>query len=175
MYQAPYDPSVAELRERVSELEAENAALRQLDDAMRRNIRFFEALLVHSQDAIVLVTPQLTFLKVVHSALGNSDQDLMGQSVLSAIHPEDAPQVRAALDRLLSGQESFVTCECRALGKKDEMWHWVEVEMTDLLNNPDVQAIVFNGRKIDKRKEYQAALEELEALRARQDDSTLNR
>jgi len=46
--------------------------------------------------------------------------------------------------------------------------------MTDLLDNPDVQAIVFNGRKIDKRKEYQAALEELETLRARQDDSTLN-
>ena len=173
MSQAVHDPSVEEFRERVAELESENAVLRQLDEAFRRNVRLFEALLARSQDAILLVTPQLTFLKVVHSVLGNTDRELTGQPVLSVLHPDDGASVREAFERLLSGQNKSVTCECRALGR-DEAWHWVEVEMTDLLDDPDVQAIVFNGRNIENRKQHQAALEELETLRACHDDALLN-
>ncbi|HYL78423.1 MAG TPA: PAS domain S-box protein [Bryobacteraceae bacterium] len=152
MSQAVHDPSVEELRERVSELEAENAMLRQLDEAFRRNSRLFEALLARSQDAILLVTPQLTFLKVVHSVLGNTDRELTGQPVLSVLHSDDGARVTESFGRLLSGQHKSVICECRAMGS-DGAWHWVEVEMTDLLDDPDVQAIVFNGRRIGNRKE----------------------
>lgn len=173
MSQAVDDPSVEELRERVSELEAENAALRQLDDTLRRNAHLFEALLARSQDGILLVTPQLTLLKVVHSVLGNTDRELAGQPLLSLIHPEDGTQVHEAFRRLLLGHDKSVKCECRAPGRDGE-WHWVEIEMTDLLDDPDVQAIVFNSRNINKRKEYQAAAEELEALRASQ-NGPLNR
>jgi PAS domain S-box-containing protein len=171
--QAVHDPSVEELRERVTELEAENAMLRQLDDAFRRNIRLFEALLARSQDAILLVTPQLTFLKVVHSVLGNTDRELTGQPVLSVFHPDDGARVSEALGRLLSGQHKSVACKSRVLGI-DGKWHWVEVEMTDLLDDPDVQAIVFNGRTIDNRREYQEALEKLGTVRDRREDVPLS-
>ncbi len=161
--QAAQYPSVDELRERVSELEAENAVLRQLDDAFRRNVRLFEALLARSQDAILLVTPQLTFLKVVHSVLGNTDRELTGQPVLSVLHPDDGARVSETFGRLLSGQHKSVMCECRALGRDGE-WHWVEVEMTDLLDDPDVQAIVLNGRSIDNRRGYRETREKLGAV-----------
>jgi PAS domain S-box-containing protein len=156
------DPSTDELHERINELETENATLRHLDDTLRRNIRLFEALLAHSQDGFLLVTPQLTCLKVAHSVLGNSDRELIGQSLLSIIHPEDAAQVQETFDRLLSGQDKSVKCECRA-PDLEGVWHWMEVEMTDLLDDPDVQAIVLNNRNIDKRKQYQAELKALQA------------
>src|SRR5579864_3226370 len=154
--QAVHDPSAEELRERGSELEAENAMLRQLDDTLRRNIRLFETLLARSHDSILLVTPQLTFLKVVHSVLGNTDRELTGQPVLSMFHPDDGARVSEALSRLLSSHHKSVTFESRVLGMNGK-WHWMEVEMTDLLDNPDVLAIVFNGRSIGDRREYQAA------------------
>jgi PAS domain S-box-containing protein len=155
-----------DLRERIAELEAENAALRHLDDTLRRNIRLFEALIAQSHDGIVLVTPQLTSLRLAHSILGISDREIAGQSILSVIHPEDAGIVQAAFDRLMSGMEKSLTCECRGIGS-DGIWHWLEIQMTDLLDDPDVQAIVFNNRNIDKRKKYQQAMEELVALQAR--------
>jgi PAS domain S-box-containing protein len=163
--EAPEEAMVQQLRERIAELEAENANLRQLDETVRRNVRLFQALLRNSQDGFLLVTPQMTFLRMIHSVLGNSDQDVVGRPVLSIVHPDDHVQVSEAFSRLLSDPAKTVTCECRACDKNGD-WCWLEVEMTDMLDDPDVQAIVLNNRNISQRKKYEAALEELESHRA---------
>jgi len=146
--QTAADLSLDELRERVNELEAENARLRSLEESLCRNARLFEALLAHSHDSIVLVTPQLTLLKVVHSVLGHSDRELAGQPVLPMIHPDDAVLVSTCFDRVSSGLERSAVCKCRA-PHKDGNWCWMEIKMTDMLDDPDVQAIVFNSRRIE--------------------------
>jgi PAS domain S-box-containing protein len=136
-----------DLRQRVIELEAENATLRHLEETVQRNMRCFEALLASTQDSIVLLTPRLTILKIVHSVLGRTGHDLVGQSVFSVIHPEDAPAMRAGLESLVLGERKSLQSTCRIVAKNEE-WRWMEIEMTDLLDDPDIQAIVLYGRHI---------------------------
>jgi len=136
---------IAKLRDRISNLEEENANLRRLDEVIRRNARLFDAALCHSHDGFFLVTPRMTFLKVIHSVLGNTDQTLTGQPVLSIIHADDHAAMETAFATLLSDPSRSVTCECRAQDQHGH-WCWMEVEMTDLLDDPDVQAIIFTNR-----------------------------
>ena len=146
-----------QLRDRIAALESENARLRHLEETVRRNARLFEALLTKSQDGLLLVTPQMTFLKMVHSPLGNTDQALAGHSVLPLIHPDDREGFQKVFSHLLANPSEAVCYECRVSGN-DGCWHWMEVEMTDLLDDPDVQAIVFNSRSISQRKKYEEIL-----------------
>jgi len=146
-----HDALIAKLRDRISDLEEENANLRRLDEVIRRNARLFDAALRHSHDGFFLITPRLTFLKVFHSVLGNTDENLAGRHVLSIIHPEDRAALETAFATLLSDPARSVTCQCRAQDLHGD-WCWMEVEMTDLLDDPDVQAIVFTNRNITERQ-----------------------
>jgi PAS domain S-box-containing protein len=143
--------TVQQLRAHVAELEAENAALRQLQETVRRNSRVFQALLNKSREGFLLVTPQLTFLKAIHSALGNNEEDLAGRSLLETIHPDDCAHVACAFASLLANPAQSATVRCRVIDGSGE-WHWMEVEMTDLLDDPDVQAVVWNSRDITQRE-----------------------
>ena len=140
-----------QLQERVAELEAENATLRQLQETIRRNAKIFEAVLRKSHEGFLLVTPQLTFLKAIHSVLGNRNEDLVGHSLLAKIHPEDGAHVTQAFVGLLANPSQSVTVECRVSDPQGQ-WHRMEVEMTDMLDDPDVQAVVWNARDITERK-----------------------
>jgi PAS domain S-box-containing protein len=161
----PEEAIVQQLLDRIAELEAENANLRQLDETVRSNARLVHALLKKSQDGFLLVTPQMTFLRMIHSVLGTTDDDVAGRPVLSNVHPDDRERFSEAFSRLLENPAQPVTCECRVADKNGE-WCWLEVEMTDMLDDPDVQAIVLNNRSISQRKKYEAALKELEAHRS---------
>lgn len=143
---------IDELRERVAHLEAENAALRQLEDSLRRNTRLFEAVVTRCREGIVLVTPQLTFLRLIHSVIGNSDRELVGQSILTVIHPDDAAVASSALERVAAGEARSLVCEFR-VADKNGGYRWLEAEITDMLDDPDVQAIVLNSRDISYRRQ----------------------
>jgi hypothetical protein len=79
-------------------------------------------------------------LKVVHSVLGNNDDNLAGRPVLSKFHPDDRARATEAFSHLLNNPSQPVTVELR-VGDSAGEWHWMEVEMTDMLDDPDVQAI----------------------------------
>lgn len=146
------EPEMQNLLERVAELEAENAALRPLQETVRRNAKIFHAMFNKSREGFLLVTPQLTLLKVIHSVLGNSDEELAGCSLLETIHMEDVALVTEAFRRLLDTTKS-VTIHCRVVDKRGH-WHWMEIEMTDMLDDPDIQAILWNTRHITEREKH---------------------
>lgn len=139
------DDTILQLRERVAELETENASLRQLEETVRRNARLIQALLSKSRDGFLLVTPHMTVLRVIHSVLGNIDANVAGRPVLAKIHPEDRACFTEAFARLLGNPSEAVSLECR-VSDDGGAWQWMELEMTDMLDDPDVQAIVFNTR-----------------------------
>jgi len=145
MQESPAE-TILELGERITELEAQNANLRQLEETIGRNARLIDALLKKSHDGFLLVTPQMTVLRVIHSVLGNNDDTLAGRPLLAKIHPEDRAQATEAFSRLLSNPSQSVTVDWR-VSDAEEHWCWMEVEMTDMLDDPDVQAIVMNGRR----------------------------
>jgi PAS domain S-box-containing protein len=154
-----------QLRDRIAELEEENANLRRLDDTIRRNMRLFDRILFRSREGILLLTPDMIILRLIHSSVGYTAVDLSGQPVLQFVHPEDASRFRKSFSELLSGQSKTARCEIRLMMNEGN-WAWVEAEMTDLLDDPDVQAILLNGRNITEHKEQTAAREMLESYRA---------
>nr|AER58203.1 diguanylate cyclase/phosphodiesterase with PAS/PAC sensor [uncultured Acidobacteriota bacterium] len=146
----PPDPpgkqTVEQLRDRISELELENSSLRRLEETIRKNSRLFEALLEKCQEGIGLITPDLMVLRLIHSLAGYEEVDVSGQPFLSLIHPDDASCFQEAFSTLLSAPAKGGTCEFR-FKKKDGNWTWVECQMTDMSDDPDVQAILMNSEK----------------------------
>ena len=135
------------LLDRISGLEDEVANLRRLDDAIRRNTKLFEVLLSKSHEGITLVTQDMIFLRLVHSVFGHSQADVAGRPVLPFIHPDDHRNILEAFSKVSTGASGSAVCECRVRDRAG-VWTWAEIEMTDLLDVPEVQAIVFNYRLI---------------------------
>lgn len=141
------DQVVAHLLERISELEEENDNLRKLEETIRRNSYLFDMLLRGSREAILLLNPELTILRLVHSTLGYSEKDLLGQPVLAFIHPDDAHVLEDCCSNLLRSRVGTGAIEMRGLGA-DGKWVGLGGHATDLLDDPNVQAIVLNLRRI---------------------------
>lgn len=146
------DQVVRHLLERISELEDENENLRKLEQTIRRNSYLFDVLLRASQEAILLVNPELTILRLIHSTLGYLEKDLLGESLLAFIHPDDAHRLEDCLADLLRDRAETRAIEMRGLGA-DGKWIWLAGHVTDMLDDPNVQAVVLNMRRIDKSSE----------------------
>jgi two-component system cell cycle sensor histidine kinase/response regulator CckA len=73
------------------------------------------------------------------------------------VHPEDSAQVSEALSRLLGRTGNSVDFECR-VQTADRSLRWVEVHVTNLLEDPLVEATVVHLRDICARKLAEAAL-----------------
>jgi PAS domain S-box-containing protein len=107
----------------------------------------------------------MNLLRLVHPVIGHSAPEWVGSSVLSFIHPDDAASLSAAFAQLLTTQKQTVVCECRA-SDTDSHWRWLEIQMTDLLDDPDVSAILFNYRDITERKGFKEMSQRLAAYLA---------
>jgi hypothetical protein len=80
----------------ITEAELEDLASGELQETIRRHARVFEALLCRCHEGIVLVTPEMNLLRLVHPVIGHSAPEWVGSSVLSFIHPDDAASLSAA-------------------------------------------------------------------------------
>ena len=146
------DSVLAHLLDRISELEEENENLRKLEETIRRNGHIFDLLLRGSQEAIVLLNPELSILRLVHSTLGYSEQELLGQPLLAFVHPQDASRVEDYCLNLLHGDASTGAIELRALSPNGQ-WIWMAGRFTDMLDEPSVQAIVANVWRLHRPPE----------------------
>jgi PAS domain S-box-containing protein len=126
--------------------------------------RRFRVLIEHSSEVIALLTPEGTVSCAnpsIERVLGYSPQEFMAINVFAVIHPGDIAFIARTFQQLLAvpGMVDTQQFRCR---HKDGTWRWVEATMTNLLHDPDVQALVMNLRDITERK--QAEEEELRAL-----------
>jgi PAS domain S-box-containing protein len=137
--------------------------VRQLQKALDRNARLFDAMLSHSRDGIVLTGPDGRIVRMVRSMAGYGPVELAGLPVEMLIHPEDRDTVRDCYRRLLSRAAASIEDEVRIL-RPDGSFLWTEVTVTDMLDVPEVQAIVCNYSDITLRKEHELVMAEFEAI-----------
>ncbi|MGI8549638.1 MAG: PAS domain-containing protein, partial [Dehalococcoidia bacterium] len=127
------------------------------DESERR----FRALIEHSFDVIALLAIDGTILYASPSAqpmLGYAQGTVVGTSGFSLVHPEDVTVIAQLFSSLLTQPGTSVTSQFR-IRRADGAWCWVESVETNLLQEPDVQAVVVNFRDISDRKAARAALE----------------
>lgn len=146
------DETVEQLTARISELEEANANLQLLDGAMRRNNALFEALLANSWQGITLTSPDRRILKVVRGLTGRSGAELRGVLIESLAIAEDHEKIIEAYDRLLRRTCDKVTLELR-VPRADGTIAWFAATVTDMLDDPNVQCIVWNYSDITKDKQ----------------------
>ncbi len=125
--------------------------------------RCFRALIEHSTDAIALLNPDgtVTYASLsIERILGYTPQEFITINGFDVIHPGDIPSFAHTFQQLLATPGLVDTKQFRSR-HKDGTWRWVEATVTNLLHDPDVQAIVTNLHDIT---EWKQAEEELRAL-----------
>ena len=134
---------------------------RLLAEQTRRELeRRFEALTAHSTDAIVLVDIEGTIVQaapVVERVLGVDAGRLVGQSIGSLAHADDADRVRGIVADVVAGRPVSEPVEWRCW---DAAGHWRQVETiaSDLRNDPSVGQIVLTTRDVGVRKTLEQQL-----------------
>jgi len=132
--------------------------------------RRFRALIEHGTDAIALLAPDGTVTYAspsIERILGYPPQEFMTINGFAVIHPGDLPSLAHTFQHLLAIPGLVATQQVRSR-HKDGTWRWVEATLTNLVHNPDVQAVVTNLHDITGRKQ---AEEKLKALAEQTEES----
>jgi PAS domain S-box-containing protein len=138
-----YVAQIDKLTEQVSELLEVNANLRLLDTVVRRNTALFEALLTNNSEGITLTGPDRRIVRVVKGLTGNSPRNLTGVLIESLAIPEDREIIVDCYEQLLHRDAPKVQCQIRVV-RADGSTATFAVTMTDMLDDPNVQCIVWN-------------------------------
>ena len=133
--------------------------------------RRFRAMIEHSADAIALLSADGKFLYNSEASLlrilGYQAGDLLGQDAFAMIHREDVSYVRGVFERILlqpGGTIQGVSYRCR---RRDGSWRWLEATGANLLDAPEVRAVVVNYRDVTDRRTVEEALEQELRMRRR--------
>ncbi len=112
--------------------------------------RRFRALIEHSAEAIALfdVTGKILYCSPSTShILGFALDEFIGYDSTDFIHPDDVATARLAFRHSLSQPGIGVPTEVRFCCQ-DGSWRWVAGTFTNLLDDPDVEAIIANYRDV---------------------------
>ncbi len=140
--------------EAVSMVARDLTELRLVEERVTASETRFEALVEHASDIIAVLSAD----GVVQYAspattriLGHADDELNGMSLLDLVHPDDQPDELLALAKPdEQGIGSPVELRLRAA---DGSWRYLEIVMTDLMNNPAIAGLVLNARDVTERVE----------------------
>jgi PAS domain S-box-containing protein len=122
--------------------------------------------LQHSSDLITLVSAEGTILyhsPSIERILGYAPDELVGQSGLNYIVPEDAEHIKDIWAKLLiAPQETTLSPILFRMRCKDGTWRMLEAIATNLLAQEGVHSIALNCRDVTERYRVQEALQQNE-------------
>jgi PAS domain S-box-containing protein len=118
----------------------------------------FRSLIENSPDAISLIDTRGEILYGSASStriLGYEPNEIVGRNCLDLIHPEDRDQANGTWQALLLTPPGPLHWDAR-VRHKDGSYCWVESTLSNLLFEPEVQAIVMQQRNINARRAAEA-------------------
>jgi two-component system cell cycle sensor histidine kinase/response regulator CckA len=137
-----------------------NVTLRQeVEEASRTSEARFRALTEHSADAVALFDAEGRILHCRGASeriLGYRPEELVGRSGFDLAHSEDRPMLRAALRQCITNtRRSVIRFRVR---HRSGSIRWLEGVFNNLLDDPDVRAVVNNYRDITQAVAAEEAL-----------------
>ena len=149
----------------IQDVTAKKLASRTLQKSERR----FRKLIENGWDVIALVNRDWNVEYVTESfsqTLGHPESTIVGQHVLLLVHPEDHDAAHAAMTSLMKGPGAREEIELR-LQHADGSWRWIEARGINLLDDPDIEAIVGTFRDVtDRRHAVKSLMRSEEKYRA---------
>jgi PAS domain S-box-containing protein len=134
------------------------------DESLTKSETRFQAIIEHSADAIALIASDAAFLYRSPAAarvLGVHPAALLDPSYETIIHPDDRDQLRQTFEKVRDTPRSRSAVEFR-FRHGDGTWHWSEGTMTNMLHDPNVNAIVANYRDATEQRQTIHALRDSE-------------
>jgi two-component system, cell cycle sensor histidine kinase and response regulator CckA len=144
------------------------------EDALRRSEAHFRAVIAKTSEVISLTAADGTTRYLTPSAwrlIGWTPEEMGPRTFREQLVPEDRARVAAELERLVRTGARDMSIELRVL-HRDGSIRWLESTGTNLLDDPDVAAIVGNYRDITVRKRAEEALKASEERYRRIVEST---
>ncbi len=135
----------------VEDITAGKQALDEREAVARR----FHAMIDKITDGISLLGPDGTITWQSPSALrllGYTAEETLGQTGFAFLHPDDVAQLGPVFADLMSHPGKTLTAEFRTRHKNGS-WRWMEAIGTNLLEDPDLHAVIMNYRDITERNE----------------------
>jgi diguanylate cyclase (GGDEF)-like protein/PAS domain S-box-containing protein len=130
-------------------------ALDRSNDERSRDERRFGSLIRKSSDVVTLIGPDGTIRYQspgVEALLGLRPDELIGRVAGGLAHPADEVAYRAHLAEVVAGGLKATTSfECR-FRHRDGSWRALDNVATNLLDDPDVDAVVINSRDVTDRQ-----------------------
>ncbi|HEX5224105.1 MAG TPA: EAL domain-containing protein [Solirubrobacteraceae bacterium] len=131
-------------------------------EAQLRSQTRLSALIRNASDVVCIVARdgRITFMSPsVKRTFGRAPEELLGTSIASLAHPEEAQRLDAFLTAVAAPESTRPALgEFRIRNAADE-WRDVEALGTNLLDDEQIEGIVLNIRDISERKAFQAELE----------------
>jgi diguanylate cyclase (GGDEF)-like protein/PAS domain S-box-containing protein len=114
----------------------------------------FRALIEHSTDVVTVVDAEGTIIYDSPSSVGVLGYPLnerVGADGLSFLHPDDLDRATQTLARVMDNTDAVSRLELRAR-HRDGGYRWLDVSLTNLLDEPGVHGVVANFRDVTERK-----------------------
>ena len=153
-------------RQRVLNMLNDITDRRQTEQALSNSEKRFHALLENGLDNISLINAEGILLWENPASIRTLDykpDEFGGRNIFELVHPDDRQRIERPYAELVQTPGSRKRDTFR-LRHSDGSWHWVEAIVTNLLDQPSVNAIVVNYRDISEQKELEQALYKSEML-----------
>ncbi|MDQ1642385.1 MAG: hypothetical protein QOJ90_1736 [Actinomycetota bacterium] len=116
--------------------------------------RFYQGVLAGATDVAVVCDRDTTTRWIspsVTSVCGHDAGAILGSKIADLVHPEDRPAFDALIKRVSARPGTKEDLEIR-VRHADGEWHWSAQHVTNLLDDDDVQGLVFNSIDITERR-----------------------
>jgi len=145
-------------------------ARRKTEEALKGSEEHFRSLIRNASDIVTLYEADGTIRyasPALERVLGYDPEERIGANSFELIHPDDVVRARKTFAKTLRRPNVPVSIEVRAR-HRDGSWRHLEVVGTNLLDDPNVGAVVLNGRDVTERKQaeerYRTLVEQIPAV-----------
>ncbi len=102
----------------------------------------------------------------VERLLGYEPEELSGRSVFELIHPDDREDARLAWEALVEEPGATLELPSFRFQHQDGSWRIWEATLTNLLDDPAVEAVLSNARDVTEREELNRQLRQSQKMEA---------
>jgi PAS domain S-box-containing protein len=127
---------------------------REMENTRNASEQRFRSLIQNSHD-VISISDASGVLKYVSPGierlLGYRPEELVGRAGMDFVHPNDIELATSTRADVLTSDKGVRTVEIRAR-HRDGSWIWLEVRLSNRLNDPSIRGVVANFHDITERK-----------------------
>lgn len=119
-----------------------------------RGAKFFEALLANSGDVLTLLDENGHYIyhsPAIKEMMGIEPEEALGFFAADLVHRDDRDRVANRIQYCLANRDVRLS-ESFRLPHSDGSWRWVEADVRNLLDDPDIRGVLVVSRDVTSRR-----------------------